>query len=77
MSDEIDHPDYYGGGENPYECIKVLRHTMTSEEFQGFCKGNVIKYVMRAGQKGGKDGAAADFKKARDYIDFALGNSGV
>ena len=50
---------------------------ISPEEFQGFCKGNVIKYTMRAGKKGGAEQAALDLKKARDYIDFALGNSGV
>lgn len=72
MSDAIDHPDYYGGADNPYEAIKVMRHTMSPEEFQGLCKGNVLKYVMRAGRKGGPAQAAVDLKKARDYLDFAL-----
>lgn len=72
MIEGIDHPDHYGGGDNPYETIKVLRATMAHAEFQGFCKGNVIKYAMRAGKKGGADQAAIDLKKARDYLDFAL-----
>lgn len=72
MSDGINHPDHYGGGDNPYEAIKVMEAVMTPEEFQGLCKGNILKYVMRAGKKGGPDTAPADLKKARDYLDFAL-----
>jgi len=72
MADEINHPPHYGGGDNPYEAIKVMEAVMTPEEFQGLCKGNVLKYVMRAGKKGGPEVAGADLKKARDYLDFAL-----
>jgi hypothetical protein len=39
---------------------------MTPEEFEGFLRGNVIKYVARAGQKGP---ALEDLKKARHYLD--------
>ena len=38
---------------------------LTEEEFKGFCKGNIIKYVYRYEQKNGID----DLKKARDYIN--------
>ena len=38
---------------------------LSSEEFKGFCKGNIIKYVYRYDEKGGID----DLKKARDYIN--------
>ena len=37
---------------------------LTPEEFQGFCKGNVIKYNLRLGKKGP---AATDSAKAADY----------
>ncbi len=46
--------------------LKAYREgLLTEEEFKGFCKGNIIKYVYRYEQKNGID----DLKKARDYIN--------
>jgi hypothetical protein len=36
---------------------------LTPEEFQGYLKGNIIKYAMRAGRKPGTD----DGEKAAHY----------
>ncbi len=81
----VDHPQHYGGADNPYEVIKVLEAWMTREQFIGFLKGNVIKYQARADKKnGGEDHAKAawyanylgEFVKrnptVRDAIDDAL-----
>lgn len=44
--EEVNHPLHYGGKDNPYEAIKVI------EAWQlGFCLGNTVKYVARAGKK--------------------------
>ena len=43
----------------------VMQAVMTPEEFRGFLKGNIIKYSMRAGQKGS---AQEDADKARHYM---------
>lgn len=60
-SELIDHPQHYGGADNPYEAIKVI------EAWQlGFNLGNAVKYVSRAGKKGD---ALEDLKKARWYLD--------
>lgn len=37
-----------------------------------FEKGNVIKYVTRAGKKEGQN-EVKDLKKARQYLDFLIG----
>lgn len=50
------------------ECIDALRSCLSEEEFRGFCKGNIIKYLWRSEYKGGK----VDFSKARDYLDYLL-----
>lgn len=50
------------------ECIVALRSCLSEEEFRGFCKGNVIKYLWRSEYKGGKE----DLEKARDYLDYLL-----
>jgi len=38
---------------------------MSKEQFQGFLRGNVIKYIARCDKKGGIE----DLKKARHYLD--------
>ena len=59
-----DTPSHYKGTIQP---IEFMRSCMTKEEYIGFCKGNVIKYISRAGKKGD---AAWDIKKARDYLCY-------
>jgi len=41
-----------------------MENVLTSEEFEGFLKGNIIKYSLRAGKKEGSDDAG----KARHYL---------
>lgn len=62
MSD-VDHPAHYGGAENPYEAIKVIEAWGL-----GFCLGNAVKYIARAGLKPGTD-AITDLRKAAFYIN--------
>ena len=62
MKESVNHPKHYGGKENPYEAIKVI------EAWElGFCLGNVVKYLSRAGKK---DPAKEleDLKKAQWYL---------
>lgn len=42
----VDHPPHYGGADNPYEAIKVIEAWGL-----GFCLGNALKYLARAGKK--------------------------
>lgn len=58
----IDHPDYYGGGDNPYEAIKV----MEAWEHLGLHVVQAIKYLARYDKK---ENPLRDLKKARWYID--------
>jgi hypothetical protein len=60
----IDHPQHYGGEENPYEAIKVIEAWELD-----FHLGNVIKYISRAGKKGSK---IEDLKKAMWYLNRAI-----
>jgi hypothetical protein len=64
MSDHVNHPPHYGGGDNPYEAIKVIEAWSL-----GFHLGNAVKYIARAGKKGA---AIEDLKKARWYIDRVI-----
>jgi hypothetical protein len=64
----VDHPAHYGGADDPYEAIKVIEAWGL-----GFCLGNVVKYIPRAGKK---DPATRieDLKKARWYLDREIQN---
>lgn len=59
----INSPIHYTQG--GIECIDYLKAKLTSEEFIGFLKGNVIKYLSRANIKGGIE----DYKKAQWYVN--------
>lgn len=64
----VNHPDHYGGRDNPYEVIKVIRAWELS-----FSLGNVVKYVARAGKK---DPAKRleDLHKAMWYLQEEIAN---
>jgi hypothetical protein len=49
--DEVSHPAHYTQG--GVECIDAIKAALTPEEYRGFLKGNVIKYVWRERHKGG------------------------
>ena len=50
----------------PIEPIELMRITLTKEELQGFIKGNIIKYALRAGHKEG-EGYSKDVAKLLVY----------
>lgn len=62
----VNHPDYYGGEDNTYEAIKVI-----DAWGLGFCLGNVVKYISRAGKKS-SDTEIQDLKKAAWYLDHEI-----
>ena len=63
MNDNVDHPYHYGGNGNPYETINVIEAWDL-----GFCLGNAVKYISRAGKKS-SDTEIEDLKKAVWYIN--------
>ena len=56
----VKHPSHYGGGDNPYEAIKVIEAWNLS-----FCLGNTVKYIARAGKK---DEELQELEKALWYL---------
>ena len=60
--DSVNHPPHYRQG--GIECIDAIRAALTDEEFRGYCKGNVLKYVWRERHKGGTE----SLKKAQWYM---------
>lgn len=61
MSETINHPEHYGGADNPYEAIKVIEAWGL-----GFHLGNAVKYISRAGKKGPE---TEDIDKAIWYLE--------
>ena len=46
----------------------AMESWMTEEQFKGFMLGNVIKYVARFQDKGGRN----DLQKAKHYLDKCI-----
>lgn len=62
---QVDHPEHYGGKDDPYEAIKVIEAWNLN-----FHLGNTIKYISRWGKKqNSKNDLLEDLKKARWYLD--------
>lgn len=49
--DAVNHPKHYKLFPD-MEAIDVIEAALTPEEFAGYCKGNALKYRLRAGEKG-------------------------
>jgi hypothetical protein len=62
MKEKVDHPDHYGGDNNPYEAIKIIEAWGLD-----FHLGNVVKYISRAGKK--SENVLEDMQKAKWYLD--------
>lgn len=58
MTDAVNHPKHYNSHPSGIECIDVVR-------YMNFNRGNAIKYIWRAGDKGNE---IEDLKKAAWYI---------
>jgi hypothetical protein len=65
MHDPVNSPKHYADNDGGIECIEAIEASMSMEEFKGFLKGNVQKYVWRYAQKNG----AEDLKKAKWYLE--------
>lgn len=66
--DPVNHPPHYTDG--GVETIDYIEAKLTPEQFSGYCLGNALKYISRAGKKGD---AATDLAKARWYINRIIG----
>ena len=63
MNDLVNHPPHYTDG--MIECIDAIEAQLTPEEYRGYLKGNIAKYVWRERHKGGPE----SLMKARFYLD--------
>ena len=60
----VNSPPHYKYGKK--ETIDVIKDCMTNDEYHGYLKGNVLKYISRYKFKGEP---LEDLKKAQWYLD--------
>lgn len=73
MNDAVHHPSHYTLPGLTIESVDVIRAVLTPEEFKGWCKGNALKYSLRAGRK---DPAkeVQDLAKAGVFLSWITGD---
>lgn len=66
--DPIDHPRHYQLSGLDIESIDVIRAILGEQGFMAFCRGNALKYLIRANNKNGVE----DLKKAAKYLSWEI-----
>lgn len=66
MNNKINHPSYYNSGS--IETIEIIKNQGWTE---GFCLGNAIKYITRAGKKNAFT-KIEDLEKAKWYLSYYI-----
>ena len=64
--DNVNRPAHYA--DKQIEVIDYMRDTLTAEQLEGYCRGNVIKYISRYDKKNGVE----DLKKAEVYLKWLI-----
>lgn len=68
IEDNITNPKHYKLTGLDIEAIDVIKSVLGNEKFEGYCRGNVIKYILRADSKNGIE----DLKKAQVYLNWEI-----
>lgn len=69
MSDSVRHPEHYNlDGLKGIESIDIIKAVLGAEGFKKFCRGNTLKYLIRADKKNGLE----DLKKAAVYLSWEI-----
>lgn len=68
-SDNVNRPRHYQLSlpENA-QVIDIIRAVLGDKEFEAYCRGNIIKYILRADKKNGLE----DLEKARVYLGWEI-----
>lgn len=72
MNDAVHHPSHYTLPGLTIESVDVIRAVLTPEEFKGWCKGNALKYSLRAGRKDPTK-EVQDLAKAGVFLSWITG----
>ena len=65
--DNINNPNHYKLGCG-IESIEIIKRVLGTRGFVAFCLGNILKYLIRAEKKNGKE----DYKKAAKYLEWVI-----
>lgn len=68
MKEQINSPKHYLTGS--IECIEAMEEMLEPEEFAGYLRGNVFKYLWRCKYKGEMQ---KDLEKANWYLTKLIG----
>jgi hypothetical protein len=63
-NDPVDHPDHYTRDE-AIECIDAIQASMRVDQYEGFLRGQVMRYIWRFKLKGHP---TQDLRKAQWYL---------
>lgn len=66
INSAVDKPAHYTSG--AVECIDAIRSALTPDEFRGYLKGNIMKYVWRERLKNQDQ----DLQKAAKYLEWLI-----
>ena len=69
-ADTVNHPAHYKVG--GIETIDFIEAKLTAEEYRGYLRGNVLKYMSRADHKGDR---LENLKKAQWYLNREIGKA--
>lgn len=65
-NDNVQQPSHYTTG--GIECIHAIKASMSQLEYEGYLKGNALKYLWRFRLKNGLE----DLRKAQIYIGWMV-----
>lgn len=65
--DNINNPNHYKLSCG-VESIEIIKRVLGIKGFVAFCLGNILKYLIRAEKKNGKE----DYKKAAKYLEWVI-----
>ena len=65
--DNVNNPNHYKLGCG-VESIEIIKRVLGLKGFVAFCLGNILKYLIRAEKKNGKE----DYKKAAKYLEWVI-----
>jgi hypothetical protein len=64
MNDSVNNPSHYN--KDGIECIDAIKASLSEEEYKGYLRGNLMKYVWRHRYKGHPE---EDLRKAQWYLN--------
>lgn len=69
--DKVNSPSHYNSGD--IEAIDAIEAQLSKEEYQGFLRGNCVKYLWRWKHKGGVE----DLEKTQWYLNKLIESSKI